>query len=148
MSNFNRCGVADGKKIRLDMDVCTGKADSDQVYALLDAVGSDDEEDLAMLMDDSDTEFFVVSDKSKELIISDEVGSETPHLGRAIQNVEATRLDAIVHTQPLQISNMGRTHTTEQQISVGMTYKTTPGLSLRKRKVEEAKEKGELSSKG
>ena len=47
MANFSRqCG----KKVRLKLDVCTGLADPEEVFALLDGVNSDDEDDIDNLV--------------------------------------------------------------------------------------------------
>ena len=60
-------GTSSGKKIRLDLDI-SNKADLNEVFALLDAVGSDQESDIENLMEDSDTEFVTVTDDAAVVI--------------------------------------------------------------------------------
>lgn len=51
----------------------TQSTSSDDIFALLDAVGSDEEEDIDNLMNDSDTEFFANEDESALLKEDDDV---------------------------------------------------------------------------
>lgn len=143
MSKRKRCGVTDGKKVRLDLDVCTGKLDSQQIYALLDAVVSDDEEDIAMLIDDSDTEFVTVSDEASDFILSErDTISDSSQSTAELDGVETIQLDAVVYTdQPISISNLGRSQAEPNScvMTVGSNYKATPGLSLRQRKTKQEK---------
>ena len=47
-------GTSCGKKIRLDLDI-SNKPDTNEVFTLLDAAGSDDESYIENLIEDSDT---------------------------------------------------------------------------------------------
>lgn len=51
--NIRDCNMASNKKINVPISSLS----SDQIYAVLDAIESDDEEDIENLMNDSDTEF-------------------------------------------------------------------------------------------
>ena len=46
-------GTSCGKKIRLDLDI-SNKADTNEIFALLNAAGSDDESYIENLIEDSD----------------------------------------------------------------------------------------------
>ena len=61
-------GTSCGKKVRLDLDI-SNKVDTNEVFALLDAVGSDIENH----MEDSDTEFTTLTDDAA-VVMEDTAG--------------------------------------------------------------------------
>ena len=58
---MDKYGIQDGEKNRLKLDI-SGQTDCNEVYALFDDIRSDDEEDIANLLEDSDTEFDALID--------------------------------------------------------------------------------------
>ena len=62
---MGKLGRTCSKKLRLKFDTF-GIADQDHLYALLDSVESDNEDDIKNLIGDSDTEFEAVSDDVTE----------------------------------------------------------------------------------
>ena len=80
MLNF---GTSCGKKIQLDLDI-SNMADTNKVFALLDAVGSDDESDIKNLIEDSDTVFATLTNDAAAVFMEDTAGS-------------SNHLDAVVH---------------------------------------------------
>ena len=64
---MGKLGQTYGKKLRLKFDTF-GIADQDHLYALLDSVVSDNEDNIKNLIGDSDTEFETVSDDVTEIL--------------------------------------------------------------------------------
>lgn len=83
-------GIRSGKKVRLPIDIA-GKVDQKYLVALLDAVCSDDEDDIENFMCDSDTEFEPVSDDVQEFL--DDNSSED----QTSDSVRVHQLDAVCH---------------------------------------------------
>ena len=74
-------------------------ADTNEVFALLDAVGSDDESDIKNLIEDSDTEFATLTNDAAALFMEDTAGS-------------SNHLDAVVH-----VSNRKKTEAAGSEAS-------------------------------
>ena len=64
---MSKLGRTYGKKFRLKFDTF-GIADQDHLYALLDSVVSDNEDNIKNLIGDSDTEFEAVSDDVTKIL--------------------------------------------------------------------------------
>ena len=64
---MGKLGRTYGKKLRLKFDTFE-IADQDHLYALLDSVASDNEDNMKNLIGDSDTEFEAVSDDVTEIL--------------------------------------------------------------------------------
>ena len=64
---MGKLGRTYDKKLRLKFDAF-GIADQDHLYALLDSVVSDNEDNIKNLIGDSDTEFEAVSDDVREIL--------------------------------------------------------------------------------
>ena len=69
MSQTNQYGKTKRKTIILQMDI-SGKANQEQLYALLASVGNDNENDLDNLGGDSDAEFIPVTEEAREALIA------------------------------------------------------------------------------
>ena len=97
MSQRIQYGKTNGKKIVLQMDI-SGKANQEQLYALLASVGSDDENDLVNLIGENDTEFIPVTEEAREALITSE----------SITEVEDTTSNTGVEQRPsLEMKNLG-----------------------------------------
>ena len=98
------------KTIVLQMDITiSGKANQEQLYALLASVGSDNENDLQNLGGDSDTEFIPVTEEArKALIMSDNnIGVEdTTSIPGDVQrpSLDMENLEAVVHDTIAELS--------------------------------------------
>ena len=67
---MSKVGRTSGKKLRLKFDT-SGIADQDHLYALRDAVMSDDADDINYLSGDSDTEFEKIREDIMEVVQGD-----------------------------------------------------------------------------
>ena len=90
------------------MDI-SGKANQEQLYALLASVGNDNENDLQNLGGDSDTEFIPVTEEAREaLIMSDNnIGVEdTTSITGEVQrpSLDMENLEAVVHDTIAELS--------------------------------------------
>ena len=87
-------GRTDGKKIILHADIA-GNVYQDQLWAILDTVDSDFEEDINDLIADSDTEFETITYDATTLInnVEEAKSSKMPLLTE-------NALEAVVHTDP------------------------------------------------
>ena len=85
-------GKTEGKKIILEADVA-GNVDQDELWAILDRVDSDAEEDIDNLMVDSDTEFETITDMAASLVNDVDDSNKIPVLHKI-------SLEAVVHTEP------------------------------------------------
>ena len=92
---MSKLGTEVGKKVRLQFDI-SGKADQTQLFALLDAVPSDDEDEIDNLMADSTTEFQCASVNAKE-----ELDLEANDTGPDVPGLRV--LDAVIHPVPLPL---------------------------------------------
>ena len=85
---MSKLGQTCGKKLRLKFDT-SGIADQDHLYALLDSVVSDDEDEINNLIGDSDTEFEVVRNDVTEVLQEDKTGDNDV--------ISINQIDAVVH---------------------------------------------------
>ena len=85
-------GRTEGKKIILKADIA-GNVDQDELWAILDRVDSDAEEDIDNLMVDSDTEFETITDMAASLVNDVDDSNKIPVL-------HEISLEAVVHTEP------------------------------------------------
>ena len=97
-------GRTAGKKFILQTDI-RGKVNQDELWAILDSVDSDLEEDVDNLMVDSDTEFETISDDAAKLLQND--WKETEVL------ISSNYLEAVVHPS----SKIPAPHTEHQYTS-------------------------------
>ena len=91
-------GREDGKKIILKTDI-SGNIDQEDLWAILDGVGSEDEEDLDNLIVGSDTEFEPMSDDARRVLETVTSNSQVPLL-------TSNCLKAIIRDPPTQDSSV------------------------------------------
>ena len=66
-----------GKKIILKTDI-GGNVDQGELWAIIDSVGIDDEEDMNNLLEDNDTKFELMTDDAMKALSKDENSNEIP----------------------------------------------------------------------
>ena len=112
-------GEKDGKTFRLQFDV-SGATTTD-VYAILDAVPSDDEDYLEGVMNDSDTEFVPVSSDAEAAATEDNFEDEITDGNTAGPYIrQAVHLDAVVHSyvaeEPVVLEEQEQCDQTEVEV--------------------------------
>ena len=108
-------GRTEGKKIILQADI-GGNVDQNELWAILDSVDSDVEEDIDNLLVDSDTEFETITDDAATLIETIEENENK------IPLVTDNSLEAVVHTDVPSSSSLSNvppdTSATETEVMV------------------------------
>ena len=107
---MEKYGFTRGKKIRLKLDI-SGQADSEEIFALLEAVGSDNEEDIENLLGDSDTEFEALSEDAKEILQQPESDTDNGEL-------RIKQLDAVIHLDVNEHDPVGPASVDESRILI------------------------------